>query len=544
MASTQRDSYPLYFTIVAALFLLVVNLGYLNLALHATPDFVYTGANPYTAADKLVYMSMVQQGREGLLFMKNVHTLDPQIGSMLSPHWFLIGQTANLFGLSNNAAYQIYRVVFIVLFLWLLYALLNKLFTTTFDKIFAALFVLFSGGLGWYVIMEHPIVAQTANTAVKFFYLPTDTYVTEGNTLLNFAQSPLFSVSQLLLILIVYLFIRHRDERSLWYDFINSALFAILVVMHPYDLPIVLTVLGSWAVWYFVRTKDFLIFKKYFVLLSGGFLALALNFFVVWSEPVLAEWLKQNLVFSPRFSRYLWGYGLLLPLTVIGWFAVWKTRRDHPWWVMLAFWSVLAWVLLYLPLNVNRRFINGLHIVLALMAYAGFSYLMTFIRHAWLRKIYVLAISLVVFSHLGFYFLVNGYFTDSVYVYGYYYLTADEQQVIAFLDRHSQRGARLLTSDEMTSFTLTSQLNRLVFKGHDHQTPHSHLKEQQVEWFFADQAAPHSLERKEAFLKGERVEFIILNHTRQKVPVSWLDEAAFLELVFANHTFSVYRVSG
>ena len=542
--SPHRDSYPLYFTIVAALFLLVVNLGYLNLALHATPDFVYTGANPYAASDKLVYMSMVQQGREGLLFMKNLHTVEPQIGSMLSPHWFLIGQTANLFSLSNNAAYQIYRVVFIILFLWLLYALLNRLFTTTFDKIFAALFVLFSGGLGWYVFMKNPLIVQTANTSLKFFYFPTDTYITEGNTLLNFAQSPLFSASQLLLILIVYVFIRYRDDESLWYDFINAALFTILVVMHPYNLPIILTVLGSWTVWYFVRTRDPLIFKKYLVLLCGGVIALAFNIFIVWSEPVLAEWLQQNLVFSPLFSRYLWGYGLLMPLAAIGLYAVWKTRRDHPWWVMLAIWSVLAWVLLYLPLNVNRRFINGLHIVLALMAYAGFSYLMTFIHHAWLRKIYVLTIALIIFSHLGFYVFINGYFSNSVYTYGYYYLTADEQQVIAYLDRYSQRGARLLTSDKMTSFTLTGQLDRLVFRGHDHQTPQSHLKEQQLEWFFADQAAPHALERKEAFLQDEKIEFVIVNHTRQKVPVLWIDEAEFLEPVFANPTFSVYRVSG
>src|SRR3990167_7989515 len=96
---------------LSMIFLLLTNIASLNFKSHEKPGFTYTGANPYAAADKLVYLSMIEQGREGILFMKNLHTVDPQIGLLLSPHWYLIGQFGRLTAMNNLASYQTARIL-------------------------------------------------------------------------------------------------------------------------------------------------------------------------------------------------------------------------------------------------------------------------------------------------------------------------------------------------------------------------------------------------------------------------------------------------
>lgn len=531
------------FILLSAVFLLLTNIGYLNFALHATPDYRYTGANQYAPADKLVYMSMIQQGREGILFMKNLHTTDPQSGSLFSPHWYIIGQTARLLDVSNNFSYQLYRVLFTIVFLWLLVVLARVLFPDTRAALVGFAFVLFSGGLGWLYISKHGIISSTLNTIQKFMFLPSDIYVTEGTTLLNFTQAPLFIISQLLMLVSAYILVRFKDSRHYWWDLLNSLLVVALVLMHPYDLPILIVVFISWAVWLTWRTNSVRPLCKVGIVLAAGALAMLYNVHVIATQPVIAEWLKQNLVYSPPLRNYVWGYGALLPLWLIGGVRVWRTRRTEPLWMLFLIWSTVVWILLYLPLDLNRRFTNGFHIPLALFAAEGFVYLFRGVGTSLLKKTGLGTVLWgSVLSSIVFFLVVNLYFAPNVYGYGYYYVTHEEQQVINFLLRESTRDQGLLTSDEKLAFTLTSQLNRPVFRGHDHQTPHVLLKQQQVEWFFADQDTEQSLERKKRFLNEAHINFVLVNTTRLATIPQWIAQSAFLDLVFSTEHITVYRV--
>lgn len=532
------------FLLLGILFLLLTNLGYLNYALRATPEYRYTGANVYAPADKLVYMSMIQQGREGILFMKNLHTTDPQQGLLLSPHWYIIGQTARILNVSNNFSYQLYRIVLTAVFLWLLAVLVQKLCDTMAAALTAYAFVLFSGGLGWLYVLGHAtVIGNGINTIKKFMFLPTDMYVTEGNTLLNFSQAPLFIISQLLILLSAYMLVQFKDARHYWWDIVNGVFIAFLILMHPYDLPILAAVFVSWTVWEFWRINSMRPMLKVGIVLAGGALAMLYNMYIIASEPVIAEWLKQNLVYSPSLRNYFWGYGMLLPLWLVGAVQLWRTKRNDSLWMLFLIWSAVVWIILYLPLDLNRRFINAFHIPLALIASVGFLRVYRYFKQSAVQKFGAsLLVWGAVLSSLGFFLFVNLYFTPSVYGYGYYYITAEEQQVIDFLAYDSTPGQGLLTSDEKLTFTLTSQLDRPVFRGHDHQTPHVLLKQQQVDWFFADQDTGRSTERKRAFLNDARIAYVIVNTNRMSAIPKWIDKAPFLENVFHTDHLTVYRV--
>lgn len=534
--------YKLYYILLGILFLLATSAAYINFAAHSKPGFRYTGANPYAAADKLVYKSLIQQGREGYVLMRNQHTIEPQKGLLLSPHWYVIGQTARLFGISNNASYQLYRVLLTVVFLWMLYAVLLKLFINERDRLFAAFFVLFSGGLGWFFVSLNQQVI-TATGQMKFLFLPVDIYVTEGNTLLNFSQAPLFILTQLMLVGIFYFFIVQRNVRSdLSYYFLAAAV-AVLGIIHPYDLPILFAVLGSWSVWRLYTSRDWRVMRRLAIVLTAGLVAGLYNFYIVIVDPVLLEWLKQNLVYSPPIRNYLWGYGLLIPLWLVGAAQIFKQRKADPWWAMLFIWSTVVWILLYLPFDVSRRFINGWHIAMALVAFFGFRYLYQLIQRRWLRIAYTVAVSVTLVSSISFYLFVSLFFSSSAYTIGYYYVTSDEERVIAYLQQESGFSDTLLTSDPKTAFTLTSEVNRLVFRGHDHQTPRSHLKQQQLDWFFSEPAGERAIDRRQKFVFDNQFAIIVVNNTRLDRPVIWLDEVVFAEKVLETSTIDVYRVT-
>lgn len=527
---------------ISIVFLLLTNLAYLNFAFHATPDYRYTGANPYAAADKLVYKSFVQQGREGSLVMRNQHTIEPQRGLLLSPHWYVIGQTARILNISNNSSYQFYRVLLTALFLWLLYIILHKLFTRDRDRLLAAFVVLFSGGFGWIFFVKNLDILSMSGQ-LKFLYSPVDLYVTEGNTLLNFSQAPLFILSQLLLLGVFYYFIKFRGNKSDWSYYVMAAVVVFLGIIHPYDLPIIFTVLGSWSVWHLYTIRDWRIMRRLAIVLTAGIIVGLYNFYIVIADPVLLGWLKQNLVFSPPIINYLWGYGLLLPLWMLGAIQIIRQKRSDPWWMLFVIWSVLIWILLYLPFDVSRRFINGGHIAMALIAFYGFRYLYLQVGKRWLRLVFMFTVFITLTSSIGFYLFVSLFFSPSSYTIGYYYITTDEVRVAEFLQRNSDIQDHLLLSDMKTAFMVSSEVNRLVFRGHDHQTPQSYLKQQQLDWFFSEPAGERAVDRRQKFVADNQFVFIIVNNIRLDLPVTWLEDDVFTEKVFETPSIDVYRVT-
>jgi hypothetical protein len=176
------------------------------------------------------------------------------------------------------------------------------------------------------------------------------------------------------------------------------------------------------------------------------------------------------------------------------------------------------------------------------VAFAGFLYLFQKIQRLWLQAVYVLFIACALGSSLGLYTVINLYFEPSVYSYGYYYITPDERKVIAYLRMHTVFDDHLLTSDMKTSFTLTSELNRLVFRGHDHQTPQVQLKQQQMDWFFSEPTTEASIELRRKFLADETIGYIVVSSLRLERGVTWLARVPFIEQVFEAGPLTVYHV--
>jgi hypothetical protein len=89
-------------------------------------------------------------------------------------------------------------------------------------------------------------------------------------------------------------------------------------------------------------------------------------------DPVYRAWATQNQVRSPHPLHYLAGYAMVGVLAILG--AMRAVQRRQRQLVLPLAWTALVPLLLYLPVNVQRRLIIGAQVPLGLLAACGLVY--------------------------------------------------------------------------------------------------------------------------------------------------------------------------
>lgn len=90
----------------------------------------------------------------------------------------------------------------------------------------------------------------------------------------------------------------------------------------------------------------------------------------VWrSNEMFRLWDAQAGTPAAPWPHYLIAFGMMLLLAALFW---WKRPTQRPKFTILWVWILIAALLLYSPLNAQRRFIQGVHVPLAVLATAGF----------------------------------------------------------------------------------------------------------------------------------------------------------------------------
>ncbi len=538
MSSLIRKESRWYVGIIL-LFLLATNAGYLSSWFRTPPSHRYTGIGLESLGDKLVYYSMIEQGREGMLFMKNRHTSEDQRALLFSPHWYLVGMTSQFLTISPVASYHLYRLLFTLIFLWLLYLFISKLYATERERYLAYATVLFASGLGWYFLELHPeIVRPDLHWMYTFQQHPVDIYVTEMNTFINTVQSPLFIVSYILLLLNIYMFINATLRSSTGITMLLFGTTLLAALIHPYDIIILSAVLGSWSVWYLARFKSWQPLWRLIPVALALLLSVSYWLWIFSHEPALVGWLKQNITVSPRLSMYLWGMGIFGPLWALGLWALYRSKEKNPWWVFVAIWSSINWLLIYLPFQTNRRFSTAWFIPLSLMGFYAIRYLLRRMRSFVFQSALLILFLILGFSGVLWRVVVYVTYTPSLgEKYGVYHdpYVAD---LLSFARKNFKPDDIMLASEGFISMTVGAFAPVRLYAGHGHQTANFLLKNQQAEWFFAPPQTSTALNRKEDFLRSARIDHIVLYKPALK-DYAWLLGARFLNVVFVNEGFVV-----
>ena len=260
------------------------------------------------------------------------------------------------------------------------------------------------------------------------------------------------------------------------------------------------------------------------------------------SNEVLREWLRVTDTFSPPPWEYALGFGIVAALAVAGFRLMWN--RHAPYGRLLLIWALVQAALLYAPVSIQRRFVEGLQLPLTIAASVALFWIA---RRAFKgpaaarnRKVFlVCAIAFASLTNVGFVIgQIAARGAGSEATDPRRYLHFDLVAAFDWLRANSEPDA-VLFSSYLTGNVAPSMTGLRVFLGHYAQTLRSDEKGAKVTAFYTNAMTGETVRR---LFAEHRVRYIIYGQFEREisstfVPPNWL------KLAYRNNEVEVYEVA-
>ena len=419
-------------------------------------------SSTYTnAGDVSVYLSLIEQARQGEIWLENLFTAEPSVSGMLHPLWLTLGMFARIFHLSSESVYHLARIVFVAAALAAAYALVSVFTPKISVRRIALLLFCFAAGFGWAVTPVYP-PASYFNLSTLFFSISPDILLPELSGFMMLLHSPLLPAALAVELWIIYLVVTTSSRlarRAVGLFFLT----VLLGLFHPYDL---LTVFFISAValtffWLFgvAQGRSALprqLLSKVVVIGSGVVTVAGYYLWLYARDDFFRYWTQSNFTESPSPWQLLLGFGLLLPLSVIGALALVKKNNAK---IYIAAWAVSSLLLAYAPYGYQRRALHLLPLLLVLLAAEG-------IHLLWIRRHQALVIFTVALLPLTSVAIVRS--NMLLYQRGVFYV--DRSVVLAAEWLATSPEATVVLADWQTANRIPAFSGRRGYFGHSHQT--------------------------------------------------------------------------
>jgi hypothetical protein len=348
----------------------ITAVPYLLATFTTQPGLVFTGSlmNP---EDSQTYFAKMLQGYNGRWLYTIVFTAEPHAPTFLGGFYFFLGHLARWLGVSLTAVWHGARAVSVVLLAFTAYGFIAAFLSTPRLRRTAFFLALFSAGLGWLLfLLGQPYWLDA---------FPVDFKMPEAHFFFTSLTFPHIILSTALLLagfwLLVVAFER-AGTASGWALAVLAGLVNVLLgILHP--LLIYLIVLTGSLYWLVLAGRARCILWQQGFTLAVIFalpgLLYAYYGYSLLSNDVLRGWdAQRDSTLSPPWPHWLLAYGPLLLLAALH--AYRQGRGGHAIsnrWLFLWLWVLAAALLVYAPLNSQRRFVQGVHAPLSILAAAG-----------------------------------------------------------------------------------------------------------------------------------------------------------------------------
>ncbi len=414
----------------------------------------------FNALDSNSYLAKMELGARGEWRFSLVYTSEEHSGEYVYLFYILLGKVPAITGLPNIVVYHLARVLFGLMLLMVGYRFICRYFSEKAQRRTAFLLLCFSAGLGW-------LVAPFGLTD------STDLWVAESLTFFTLLANPHYPLATALLLLAI-MWTQDGWEGQGKAAYAKAAASAfILGFVHPFMLVPLSGVLGGFVLRRAIQTRR-INWPDWFGTLFVGIIAAlgpVYTYIVMNANPFMRAWLGQNQTLSPWPIAYITGYGLLLIAAVAGgWWAERGTASlpepQRLRWQLLTTWLVVNALLLYLPVGLQRRFVEGLHLPILCLATAGL-YFAWKLRPRWIGR-YVLATTLSTFLLLATQFSNLYARPDPASLHPLYLYNAEVDGLSWLRDNTGPRDT-VIASPLLGNYIPTRAGNR-VYLGHDLET--------------------------------------------------------------------------
>lgn len=334
-------------------------------------DWVFSGFI-FGVEDANSYIASMRNGAEGAWLFRSDYTYFEQAGLLVSLPYLLLGkllspsspQTAYL------TLYHAFRFAAGLVMVWGTYSFISAFIQEIKLRRWTLVVGVLGGGLGWLLVL----LGQDNWLGSA----PLDFYSPEAFGFLGLFGFPHLSLSRGLFLggLGIYLNPDLPGSKNL-IGLKIGLLFLALGLTQALSLGVAWVILaahlgllgavtyyqkGNWSAW-----KGYLQQAVW-----AGVISLPLLFYLAYSlttDPYAALWSAQNTITSPHPLHYLIAYLFFIPLAYFGAKRLWQA--DRPKTALLLGWVIVWPLLVYFPINVQRRFGEGFLVVLAVLAFSG-----------------------------------------------------------------------------------------------------------------------------------------------------------------------------
>ncbi|HEC23247.1 MAG TPA: hypothetical protein ENI95_10060 [Chloroflexi bacterium] len=489
--------------VAGALLLVMISIPFMWAYAAAAPDAHFMGVlvNPIDGAS---YQAKMAQGAAGEWLFHLPYTPEPHRGVFLFTFYLGLGHLARLLGLPVILVFHVARLVGGMLLFVALYQFAALWTDSVVQRRITWGLAIVGGGFGWLALLA-------GHVSPDILILP------EAFPLQAVYANPHFPWAIAIAVWMASILIRVTlDEEDRWpgldWQTVGLALGSVaLISMAPFILLPIGIGFAALCGWLWWRGRAFprrAVQWGAVVILFSLPLALYNAWAISGANPVFHAWMSQNLTPSPPVWDYLIAFGPLLLLAAVG---LWGSRdRLHAGDFFLLGWLLSAFVLLYAPLGLQRRFSMGITVPLSVYAGRGlWRVIVPRIRVRWRPLAVGAAFGLfaptvvlaVVLPLVGTFSPEAGH---------YYYISQDEYDALTWLEENADPGTLVLASPDLSLF-IPVYGHRVVY-GHPFETLHAEERQQAVLAFYAGEDC--------RVVDEEGVEYIVIGPRERNLAAS------------------------
>lgn len=523
-----------FLTLVCLVVCIITLMPYVYGYLSAPEDMNYSGIHHLTPGDTNVYLSTISSVKEGDNSMLNLYTSEEQTIRYINPLWYSVGLFARVFNLPALTAYHISRIILAAAFVIILYLFISLLTASVRVRKVALSIVVFASGLG---ALFNPFFHDASNLLER----PIDIWVPEGIPFLSLYHSPHLIASTTLIVIVFGLmalaFRSGRFSYAIW----GGIAGALLTWFHPFNTPTIVFVVGAYLVVAMIMKRK-LLGRWIAQYLTFGFLlipAVVYLFAVRELDPTIAGWTQQNVLPSPSPAMYLIAFSSLIPFVIYTLFK--KKIRSERTYRFLLVWIIVSTILIYFPVDFQRRMVEGLFIPLGIITAMGVVYIWdklsqargAFIKQTILYTVLIIFLPITNIQILG----------QDIYIYKSkkelpYYIPANEMEAMLWLHDETASDVVILSGEYMGNFIPAYTLRR-VYIGHGPQTLDLERKLKEVNNFYGGRYSDIQIQN---LLYEGNISYVFASSSELAYGSVDLSAKEYLTLVFSNQSVEIYEV--
>jgi hypothetical protein len=468
------------------------------------------------------YLAKMEQGRAGNWLFRVTYTSEEHPRALFFPYYLLLGHLAQAANLDSRLVMSLSRVLTVFFELFTFYAFTAYFTASVTIRRVAFLLFGWTSGLGWlWLLLGRP-------------ELPIDFWVPDASFFLSAISTPHMPLGQALGLWFIIFGVEFLDHGRWRNGLLAAATGLLMALLQPYRLGM-LALPGLYFLWQVYRRhqKFWPGALRLMAIVLPAVPYLLYGAWVFYTNPAFIGWRMQNSTLTPGPGLLVLGFGLIIPLAMVGLWQSAPAGLQHR--VILVIWLVSVPIFVYLPIDIQRRFLHGYQVPLAIMGAVGLVCLTTKITSQTRRTVAMGGV-IILMAASNLFLLVGSLLTVSTRTEPIF-IVSPRPAEIDWLTAHAP-GAVVLSAYR-TGNVLPAYAPVRVFVGHPVETVQSEEKQQLTARFFTAAATD---EWRRQLLAEYRIDLVFFGPHEQALGDFSPAAAPYLRRVFDNNTVQIYAV--